>query len=133
MHGQQFLVRSLSFGSDRKKLFLRLDLRQDFAGALAGTELRTRFDSGGRQCEFTILLASEGAELISSDCSGSPVAAPCETGYRNIFEFALDLEAVQIAASAALRFQLSLWRDGLPADAVPQQGWIEFVPADTAD
>jgi hypothetical protein len=32
-----------------------------------------------------------------------------------------------------MRFQLSLWRDGLPADAVPQQGWIEFVPADTAD
>jgi hypothetical protein len=31
------------------------------------------------------------------------------------------------------RLQLSVWRDGLPLDAIPAQGWIEFVPAMPSD
>jgi len=31
-----------------------------------------------------------------------------------------------------IRFQFSLWKDGLPMDAVPQQGWLE-APATDVD
>jgi hypothetical protein len=28
-----------------------------------------------------------------------------------------------------VKFQFSLWKDGLPLDAIPQQGWIELETA----
>ena len=37
--------------------------------------------------------------------------------------------AVGGGAQQPVRFQLSLWEDGLPLDAQPAQGWIEFIPA----
>ena len=42
---------------------------------------------------------------------------------------AIDLELLAIDPGQPVRLQLSLWRDGPPADALPAQGWIEFVPA----
>jgi hypothetical protein len=40
---------------------------------------------------------------------------------------------VGVAAGHDLRFQLSLWRGGLPMEALPPQGWIEFSTAEPAD
>lgn len=133
MHGQRFVVRGMHFGSDGSDLFLRLDLHQDYAGSLAGTEMRARFESGGRQCEFTILLASEGAELIAAECGGESTSARLELGYRGIFELGIPLASLGAPAGEELRFQLSLWNDGLPIDAVPHQGWVQFVPAEVAE
>ena len=30
-----------------------------------------------------------------------------------------------------IRFQFSLWKDRLPMDAIPQQGWLEAPPLAT--
>ena len=48
----------------------------------------------------------------------------------SIFEFALPLSEVSVARNERVAFQLSIWRDGRPLDAIPQQGWIEFSTAD---
>jgi alpha-amylase/alpha-mannosidase (GH57 family) len=133
MHGQEHVVRGMHYGSDGQRLFLRLDLQQDYAGALAGTEFRIRLESGARHCEFTLLLASEGAELISGQCAEAAAQPRCEIGYRAIFELALDLGSIQADPTAPLGLQLSLWRDGLPIDAVPRQGWVQFTPAEAAE
>jgi alpha-amylase/alpha-mannosidase (GH57 family) len=133
MHGQAPLLRDLYFGSDEAHLFLRLDLQQDFPGALAGTEIRLRVQPGERQCEFTLLLASEGAEVIAAHCQEEAVRERIHTGYRQILECGIPLHAIGAVPEEPLRFQLSLWRDGLPLDAVPPQGAIEFVPAELAD
>jgi hypothetical protein len=29
--------------------------------------------------------------------------------------------------TADARFQLSLWRDGLPVDSIPRTGWLEIA------
>jgi hypothetical protein len=42
----------------------------------------------------------------------------------------LSLEALGAAESGSLGFQFSLWRDGLPVDAVPQHGWLELKTTD---
>jgi hypothetical protein len=35
-----------------------------------------------------------------------------------------------IAPEHSLRLQISLWKDGLPVDALPQEGWIEVSTAE---
>jgi len=41
-----------------------------------------------------------------------------------VLELALPLAALGVANGGALRFQISIWKDGLPVDAIPQQGLI---------
>jgi hypothetical protein len=42
------------------------------------------------------------------------------------------LEAVPHAGNK-LRFQFSLWQEGLPMDALPVEGWIEFDTTEPGD
>jgi hypothetical protein len=53
--------------------------------------------------------------------------------YSRTFEFSVGLEEFEFEADEPFRMQFSIWRDGLPIDALPAQGWIEFVPALPAD
>ena len=54
--------------------------------------------------------------------------APLECAFRQVLEAGVPLSAFGVAEGGGLRFQLSLWKDGLPVDAVPHAGWIELRP-----
>ncbi len=128
MHGQQFLIRDLRYGSDGAQLFLRVDLQPNTPGAHAGLEVRVTVEGSGSDHEFHIQLASESAEFVNHNSS----AAAGRCAYLRVVELAVDLAMLGIAADQPVRFQLSVWRRGLPADALPADGWIQFVPAVTA-
>jgi hypothetical protein len=51
--------------------------------------------------------------------------------YDRILEVAAPLEG----SDSNLRVQLSLWQDGLPMDALPQEGWLEIdvAPSEWVD
>jgi len=49
---------------------------------------------------------------------------PLECAFKNVLEVSCPLLAAQ-ADSGSVRFQLSIWKNGLPVDAVPRGGWIE--------
>ena len=53
------------------------------------------------------------------------VESEMECAFGRILEARIPLTAVGITEGAGLRFQFSLWREGLPMDAIPQQGWLE--------
>lgn len=128
MHGQQFLIHDLRYGSDGTQLFLRLDLQSTAPGAHAGLEIRVTVEGSGSDREFHVQLASAGAEFVNHD----QAAGSARCAYQRVFEMAVDLAALGMAADQPVRFQVSLWREGLPAEAVPADGWIQFVPAVTA-
>lgn len=129
MHGQQFLVKQLQYGSDGTQVYVRVDLQDDRPGAHAGLEVRLTLEGSGQDVELRAQLTSAGAEMIArGDADQSLVCV-----YRRIVEISVDLEMLNIYPDGPVRFQLSLWRDGLPADALPAQGWIEFVPARPID
>jgi len=58
---------------------------------------------------------------------------PVECAFGRIFEARFSLAAIGVASGGGLRFQLSLWQDGLPVDAVPQQGWLEMRTTDPGE
>ena len=49
-----------------------------------------------------------------------------ECVFRNILEAGIPLTALGAAPGQPVHFQFSLWKDGLPMVAVPQQGWLEL-------
>jgi hypothetical protein len=47
--------------------------------------------------------------------------------FLNILEASIPLTAFGSAPGQPVHFQFSLWKDGLPMVAVPQQGWLELT------
>jgi hypothetical protein len=54
-------------------------------------------------------------------------------GLESIFECQIPLQLLQAAQGALLRVRFSLWRDGLPLDALPQEGAMEIRVAPEAE
>jgi hypothetical protein len=48
-----------------------------------------------------------------------------ECAFQNILEAGAPVPGGK--PGETVRLQFSLWKDGLPMDAVPQQGWLEAV------
>ena len=145
MHGRKINVQEVWYGSDEVSLFVRVDFHQSQAGAMAGMEIRCSIDvpgdgtgeAGGkhaaRETEYRLQLARDGVELIGIEGPGASVPGALRAAYRRVLEIALPLAVVGGSSDTPVRFQLSLWEDGLPLDAQPAQGWIQFIPSEFAD
>ena len=115
MHNSESVLREIWYGGDGSNLFLRVDLHarpEQLPGAM---ELRVTVESGaGKPKQLT---ARIGATTSVEGIAG----AECVAG--QIVEIRIPLRAAGIKTDG-LKFQLSLWKDGLPVDAAPRQGWI---------
>lgn len=124
MHGQRFLIRELHYGSDGSSLFLRLDFEDRAASGLEGAKVNLR-----------IAPASDPGRIHSTSMpvlhqGGVGMADDIEFAFRKIFEVRVPLSAIGAGLRQSVRFQLSLWQNGLPLDALPQQGWMEVSTAE---
>jgi alpha-amylase/alpha-mannosidase (GH57 family) len=113
MHGQKFLIEELHYGSDGAWVFVRLDFVKGNEEALRHAELRMQFNSAA----FTVPLCGS-YESPPHD----PLHLKC--AYDRIFEMRISRRALGVAEP--VKFQVSVWRSGLPLDALPQQGVIEL-------
>lgn len=135
MHGQRFLTREMFYGTEGTNLFLRVDFESDTAH-LTDTELRVSVEAmGEKTLQSSIVARLDHGALVTS--AGMAVrdgcAHPVEAAFARVLEMRISLAAAGVAAGHSLRFQLSLWKDGLPMDALPQQGWIEFSTAEVVE
>ena len=141
MHGRKIHVQEVWYGSDETNLFVRVDFHQSQAGAMAGMEIRCSIEVPGdvpgsesrpapaaKETEYRLQLTRDGVELIGAEGPGAQVPGALTAAYRRVLEIGISLAAVGGNKSSTVRFQLSLWEDGLPLDAQPAQGWIQFIP-----
>jgi alpha-amylase/alpha-mannosidase (GH57 family) len=136
MHGQRFYVRQLSYGSDGRNVYLRVDFQDSTAEALAGMEARLQVQPAGaedRSSFVSVLLDSTAVKVQDLRFSGSPGSSGVEFGFDNVLEVRFSLEALGAAAGESLRVRLSMWQNGLPVDALPPQGWLEFSTAEPSE
>ena len=121
MHGHTPLVRELHYASDGAGLYLRLDFEPGAAELLPGMEVRINMEPASVKIDL-----EEGRAMVSE-----PEKA--EAFFRTVLEVRLGLAACGVAPGAPVRLQISLWREGLPMDALPQQGWLECAAPETTD
>ncbi|HEV3199644.1 MAG TPA: glycoside hydrolase family 57 protein [Bryobacteraceae bacterium] len=131
MHGKKVMVHEVQFGSDGVNFYLRVDFRAGYHQELSGMEARLTVQSlDGALDNYIPIVFSPGAvyptetKLAALPEDKSSNAVECALG--RVLEVRISLIALGIAAGSGLRFQFSLWRGGLPIDAVPQQGWLEM-------
>jgi alpha-amylase/alpha-mannosidase (GH57 family) len=112
MHGKPFLVQELRYGSDGQNLYLRFDFVEGVAENL----------------EIRINVGPKSVSLRPTDQQSG-----VEAKFDKVCEVKLSFSALEIPSGSSVRFQVSLWQAGLPVDALPPQGWIEFSTAEPAD
>ncbi|HTP32600.1 MAG TPA: glycoside hydrolase family 57 protein [Candidatus Acidoferrales bacterium] len=119
MHGSRPTVREVHFGTDGHSLFLRVDFHPGTEVAGLEARLTVQGVDGSAPVQSTIRLQGEGL-------SAPP---PLACAFKSVLEVGCPLSAAQ-ADSGSVRFQLSIWKNGLPVDAVPRAGWVEVRTAD---
>jgi hypothetical protein len=140
-------LQEVQYGSDGESLFVRVGFHLSQAGAMAGMEIRCSMQAPGdapgskagpegktsNETEYRLQLARDGVEIIGAEGPGASVPGALKAAYHRVLEIAVPLAALGGGADTPVRFQLSLWEDGLPLDAQPAQGWIQFIPSELED
>ncbi|HYO82590.1 MAG TPA: glycoside hydrolase family 57 protein, partial [Bryobacteraceae bacterium] len=121
MHGQRFLVQEVHYGSDGSNLYLRLDFMESAMLDASNSELRITVDPQ----------SESGAALRTVPLNGSAEGVECRCG--RVCEVRFSLTGLNVPVGHNVRFQLSVWQAGLPLEALPPQGWIEFSSAEPTD
>jgi hypothetical protein len=129
MHGKKVVVQEVQFGSDAVNFYLRVDFRAGYEQELSGMEARLTVQSldGALNNSITMAFAPAAARLTEIKLAALGQDEPCKAvqcALGRVLETRISLKALGVAAGNGLRFQLSLWRSGLPIDAVPVQGWL---------
>ena len=129
MHANRSPVEQAHYGTDGKRLYLRIDFAPGCEETLGGVELRLGVQTAGQTWSgpLGVFTAGPGSGFAAGE---SFPGAEC--AFRKILEAGIPLAAIGQPAGEAIRFQFSLWKDGLPIDAVPRQGWLD-VPAREAE
>jgi hypothetical protein len=123
MHGRQFLVREIHYGTDGASVFLRLDFDTRPEQLDGGLELRLHF----------LHQSSTDAVSVSVHVNGGATHATLQeisVALRDVLEIGVPLRSIGASSGMPLRFQLSLWQGGLPLGTLPHEGWLKLSTAE---
>ena len=124
MHGKRFIFSLIQFGIDGEKLYLRVDFVPGAEEILKTGELRCTLRSGGEDQRALIRLSAT-RDTVKLEPGGAFV----DWAANSILELAIPLGKGHEGGPFDLC--LSIWKDGLPVDAVPQQGWLTIAAEST--
>ena len=126
MHGRQFLVREVYYGTDGATVFLRLDFDSRPEKIAGGVELRL---------QFLHQAAAEAPAVLVRIEDGTTRATPAEVkiALQDLLEIAIPLRSIHAEPGVPLRFQISLWQGGLPLGMLPQDGALQLSTAEPVE
>ncbi|HWC17948.1 MAG TPA: glycoside hydrolase family 57 protein [Terriglobales bacterium] len=139
MHGKQFLIERAYAGIDGRNFFFRLDL----LGELHGDHIiETKVEVLPASIEqkrkaFTVRFVLAGKMLVRSELSGQNGSGINGTGKANpnrelkasfekVLRAKLPLLVLGASLGDTLLFRFAIFRDQLPLDSLPAQGWMEL-------
>ncbi|HXE90632.1 MAG TPA: glycoside hydrolase family 57 protein [Terriglobales bacterium] len=140
MHGKQYVLGSIHAGVNDTMLFGRLDF---VGGVPPGTlEVVIKLESteaGSDQIRQKLLLEIAVEERVISGWSvrrgeehpgheeeATQPASGLVVRLSKVLEFALPLAELGAARGNRIRLRCSVWRDHLPVDALPLEGWLDL-------
>ena len=126
MHGRQFPLREVQYGTDGTSVFLRLDFETLPNEATGGIELRLSFAPGdSAEPETVIVHVADGAAKTTPP--------DIKVALRQLLEIEVPLRAVRAEPGAVVRFQISPWQGGLPLGTLPHEGWLQLATTEPVD
>jgi alpha-amylase/alpha-mannosidase (GH57 family) len=132
MHGKLFLLDTGYAGIDEENLYCRVDFTDDPAEWATGDtrlvvtiEAVTPDDNGSNPVRLEADISQGKLRGWKLGENGQQQEEGFRIGIDSIFECQSPLRALKAAMGSRLRVRFSLWRDGLPLDALPQEGAIE--------
>ncbi len=143
MHGKQFVLDAVYAGIDETNLYGRVDFAGEVPeeeisivvhcecvapGTATPTGLRLQVDLDERRIVGQ-QLTPEGAGNDSPGIADPGVLVRLG----KIFEFQLPLALLHPAPGSKLRLRFSVWRERLPIDALPLEGWMDLDVIDQAE
>ena len=138
MHGKRFLIHEVYYGSDGSQLYVRLDFQPAALEALPGAEVRLSLQSCAESTLVSCFVVrfEHGAVEVAQAAWAKPLqspAPPAQFAFRKILEARFALAALGVRFGQSVRLQLSLWKEGLPLDAIPAHGYLEISTAEPTD
>ncbi len=142
MHGKQFVLDSVYAGIDETNVYGRVDfagevpdgdleliINLENAGAQAGGA--PPLDGHSRKLRLKLMLSNReiaGYELTCGEQGKCPQECTDQLEMRllKILEFRIPLSCVDAQQGDTVRLRFSLWRERLPIDALPLEGWIDL-------
>jgi hypothetical protein len=121
MHGKRALARSVYYGADRERLYLRVDFEEE-ATKLEGLEIHVHRE-GAKERDGVVKIEG-GAAVAVRDGRRGAKRSRIEAAFKDVLEIAVPL------LSENDRVSLSFWQDGLPVAAIPAEG--SFQAGDTS-
>ena len=144
MHGKQFLLDAVYAGLDADSLSGRLDFHHLPEGAyqvVINIEVcrdakernsplesyRLVVEAQGRHLLQWSLSNADERHLLASSADGDNGSTPqAEVAIGEIFEMRLPFDLIGARQGARIRLRFTLWRDQLPADSLPVEGWMDL-------
>ncbi|MBL8213475.1 MAG: glycoside hydrolase [Bryobacterales bacterium] len=112
MHGQRFLIRELFYGSNDEALFLRID----FVGSERVEGMEFRFTLNGKL--LRVAMKENAAEILEDE------GLKAKAHFKRSLEIAVPWAS--LSEDRVVKLETSIWQDGLPLDALPQDGALEL-------
>jgi hypothetical protein len=97
-------------------------------GKAASDSYRLQVDANGTHVQkWALSNGSERKKLASyASDNGNRSTKGVEVALGEIFEMRVPFEVLGVRQGSKLRLRFALWRDDLPADSLPLEGWIEL-------
>jgi alpha-amylase/alpha-mannosidase (GH57 family) len=146
MHGKQFLLDSVYAGLDTDSLSGRLDFHasppEDPYQIVVNIEVnRDPKERGGAVDSYRLVADAQGHNLLRWALSngdernllasyaannGNGAMNEVEVAIAEIFEMRLPFRLIGAEPGSRIRLRFTIWRDQLPADSLPVEGWIDL-------
>jgi hypothetical protein len=121
MHSQRPLIQDLRYGTDGRHIYLRVDFTEPIAdGHEIEFRLSLRNAAGAR---FRAVHRWHNGRLELADTNLDDAAVKAAAGA--IYEASLLMSAIEVRQGDPVWLNLSIFRDGLPAAALPINGELE--------
>jgi hypothetical protein len=86
---------------------------------------RLTLDAEGRAVRGWMLHNGRESALLASS-SGEPGASGIEVALEEIFEMRVPFSLIGAQQGSRVRLRFSIWREHLPVDSLPLEGWIDL-------
>jgi alpha-amylase/alpha-mannosidase (GH57 family) len=146
MHGKQFLLDSVYAGLDADSVSGRLDFHEAMLDGpyqlIVNFEVRREgYDRNSPVDSYRLVVEAQGQSLLEWTLSngdernrlasyaannGNTGTGGVEVAIGEIFEMRVPFDLIGVTEGSRIRLRFSIWRDQLPADSLPVEGWIDL-------